>query len=129
MNNYVQYIIIRKDLIETMGVGKTAAQVAHASVGSVILDGKIIESEEIKGWLNGTFTKVVLYVKSKQKLLNIMKKCEDENIFYKPIYDSCRTKLTPEEKDGTTLTCIGISPLNILNVPKFLTKLRLLDGY
>ncbi len=125
--SYVQYIIVRKDLVETMGVGKTAAQVAHASIGSIILNGKIINTEEVRGWLSGTFTKIVLYTKSKQKLLNIIEKCKEEGLFYKAIYDACRTKLQPEEDNGTTLTCIGISPINIKNVPKFLSKLRLLD--
>jgi peptidyl-tRNA hydrolase len=29
----IQYIVVRKDLVPIMGVGKTAAQVAHASLG------------------------------------------------------------------------------------------------
>lgn len=126
--SYIQYIIVRKDLVPIMGVGKTAAQVAHASLGAILKDGKLIESVGVQSWLAGIFTKVVVYTKSRQKLLNIISKCMEYNIEYKPIYDACLTKLQPEEKNGTTLTCVGLPPLKVGGVPKFLTKLRLLDG-
>lgn len=123
---YVQYIVVRQDLIEDMGVGKTAAQVAHASLGA-ILDGQRIKDDyRIIGWLSGRFTKLVVYIKSKQKLLNLVEKLEVDQIDYKLIYDSCLTKLEPEENNGTTLTCMGIIPLDRTEVPKYLKKLRLL---
>jgi peptidyl-tRNA hydrolase len=128
MPKYVQYIIVRKDLVPLMGVGKTAAQVAHASLGAVLDNGQLIESPEVSGWLAGSFTKLVVYVKTRQKLLNLMAKCLQEGIRVKPIYDACRTKLEPEEPDGTTLTCVGLPPIETTSVPKFLTKLRLLEG-
>lgn len=124
--SYVQYIVMRQDLIEQMGIGKTAAQAAHASLG-VLLNGQQIKDDpRIKGWLSGAFTKLVCYVKTKQKLLNLAEKLDEENIECKLIYDNCRTQLEPEEKNGTTLTCLGVIPLERGGVPKCLAKLRLL---
>ena len=123
----VQYIVVRKDLVETMGTGKTSAQVAHASLGAILDDGKLIEDDATKKWLGGRFTKLVVYVKSKEALLNLSKKLDEENIRNVKINDACFTKLIPENEDGTTLTCIGVIPLERNNVPKCLKKLQLLD--
>jgi len=128
MAKYVQYIIVRKDLVPTMGTGKTAAQVAHASLGAVLENGQLIDSPEVRGWLAGPFTKIVVYVKTRQKLVNLMYRLDEMEIRYKPIYDACRTKLEPEESNGSTLTCVGLAPIASAEVPKFLTKLRLLEG-
>jgi peptidyl-tRNA hydrolase len=123
---YVQYIVVRKDLVDIMGVGKVSAQVAHASLG-VVLDGKkLLEHPNIYGWLEGPFVKLVCYVKTKQKLLNLSEKLDSENIRHKLIYDACRTMLEPEEPNGTTLTCFGVIPLARNDVPKCLQKLQLL---
>jgi len=127
MDNFVQYIIVRKDLVEKMGIGKTAAQVAHASLG-VLLDEshKLVENDSINKWLNGIFTKVVIYTKSKISLLNIAEKLDKDGFKIKLIYDSCLTKLEPEE-NGTTLTCIGVIPIDRDKVPDYIKKLRLLE--
>lgn len=123
----VQYLVVRQDLVETMGTGKTAAQLAHASLGAILDEGQIIDTPATKAWLNGRFTKLVVYVKTKQKLLNLAEKLEEqEEIGVKLIYDACFTVLIPEEKDGTTLTCMGVEPLFEDKIPKSLKKLRLL---
>jgi peptidyl-tRNA hydrolase len=143
MSGAVQYIVVRKDLVEQMGVGKTAAQVAHASLGAVIEKTKIEEENfwgrnvreisqivsdpSVNNWLNGRFTKLVVYIKTKQKLLNLAEKLDNLNIRYKLIHDACFTNLEPEEADGTTLTCMGVIPMFKDNVPKCLQKLRLLE--
>lgn len=135
---YVQYIVVRKDLVPTMGYGKTAAQVAHASLGVIIGrenlnqlrngDGSfILDYPNVVGWFNGPFVKLVVYVKTKQKLLNLASKLDEEQIKYKLIYDACRTMLEPEEENGSTLTCMGVSPVDRNNVPKCLRGLQLLD--
>lgn len=126
-NNHIQYIIIRKDLVKQMGIGKTAAQAAHASLGVLLnKEHKIIENDDINKWLDGLFTKVVVYVKSKIALLNLAEKLNNDGFSTKLIYDSCKTKLEPEE-NGTTLTCVGVIPMERKNVPEYLKKLRLLD--
>lgn len=139
MNECVQYIVVRKDLIEKMGIGKTSAQIAHASLGAVVEkimeeEGfsyvektQIIRSEDVDNWFNGLFTKIVVYVKAKTQLLNLAKKLDNDNIRIKLIYDNCSTKIDPEEENGTTLTCLGIIPINRNNVPKYLKKLQLLE--
>lgn len=152
MSECVQYIIVRKDL--NMSPGKLAAQACHSSLG-VLLEKKfykyyscygvqedeygylvpkerqiekveIIDDEATKEWLKGRFTKLVCYVKSKEKLLNIAKALDEDNIRYKLIWDACYTELQPEENNGTTLTCCGIKPLIRENVPKYLKRLQLL---
>jgi peptidyl-tRNA hydrolase len=128
MAGYVQYIIVRKDLVPAMGVGKTAAQVAHASLGAVLDGHQILDHPAVRGWLSGPFVKLVVYVKTRQKLLNLMEKLEEAGIRHKPIYDACRTKLEPEEPGGSTLTCVGVIPLPADEVPKCLKKLQLLEG-
>ena len=151
MSEYVQYIVVRKDLIEQMGIGKTAAQVAHASLGAVIErhskvvgrtclwgckgitvpefkeETRIINDPGVKEWFSGRFTKLVVYVKTKQKLLNLYESLDKLDIRTKLIYDACFTALQPEEENGTTLTCMGVIPLSRDNVPKCLKKLRLLE--
>lgn len=125
---YVQYIVFRKDLVYTMGIGKCCAQASHASLGAVLDNGRLLDTPEVKGWLAGPFTKLVVYVKTKQKLLNLVAKLGELGIRAKPIYDSCRTKLDPEEPDGSTLTCVGIAPILADETPKCLRTLRLLEG-
>ena len=127
MDDLVQYIIVRKDLVEKMGIGKTAAQVAHASLGVLLDDNhKLIEDDNINKWLNGIFTKVVIYVKSKISLLNIVERLDKDGFRTKLIRDSCLTKLEPEE-NGTTLTCVGVIPIERDKVPNYIKKLRLLE--
>jgi len=139
--NAVQYIVVRKDLIDEMGVGKTAAQVAHASLGVIVekvlkediylmIDvemPQIIDRPATNSWFRGRFTKLVVYVKTKQKLLNLAKKLDNLGIRTKLIYDACFTVLEPEETDGTTLTCMGVEPMFRDDIPKCLKKLQLLE--
>jgi peptidyl-tRNA hydrolase len=118
MDEYVQYIVVRRDLVEQMGVGKTAAQVAHASMGVILgKDGiSITDNSNVVEWLSGRFTKLVVYAKSKEKLLNLEKKLDEGGIITKLIYNSCFTILKPEEENGTTLTCMGVIPLKKLRL-------------
>jgi len=127
----VQYIVVRKDLVPQMGVGKTAAQVAHASLATLLVhlsDGstELSKAPAVCEWLAGRFTKLVVYVKTKQKMLNLAEKLDSLEIGHKLIYDKCLTRLEPEESDGTTLTCMGIAPLRRDEVPKCLKGLQLL---
>lgn len=124
----VQYIVIRRDLVPIMGVGKTAAQAAHASLGVVLDHGKLLDTPEVRSWTSNFFGKIVVYVKTKQKLLNLANKLDELKIRNKLIYDACLTKLEPEEENGSTLTCMGVEPIAVENVPKCLRSLQLLDG-
>jgi len=107
----IQYLIVRRDL--NMTHGKMAAQVAHASLGSVL---QYHNEPFVQEWLGGTFTKVVLSVKTFQQLTNLVLKLEADGIKHKAIWDSCLTELSPETDNGT-MTCIGLMPY-----PKSLLK-------
>ena len=128
MSKYVQYVVVRKDLVPIMGIGKTAAQVAHASLGAILDKGALLDTAAVRGWLAGPFTKLVVYVKTKQKLVNLAAKLDAMGIRGKLIYDACRTKLEPEEPDGSTLSCLGIVPILVDETPKCLKTLQLLEG-
>jgi len=126
----IQYILVRNDL--EMSHGKMAAQVSHASVGAVTEDcyPRISLKDNLEQfqaaratWFENSFTKVVLRVKTKQKMLNLIDKLIEEGIPHSVIKDACRTEIAPEE-DGTTLTCVGLVPLFRDQVPKFISKLR-----
>lgn len=151
----LQYIVIRRDL--NMPIGKMISQCCHASIGSILerkhtiianddihslpagfqfVDNeglfkhrnvRLLDTKESRSWFEEKFTKIVVGIKSKQKMLNLSEKLTDLGIINKLIYDACNTVLEPEEDNGTTLTCMGVAPLYRDNVPKCLQVLRLLD--
>lgn len=126
---YKQIIIVRKDL--DMTKGKMAAQVSHASMafmtcmarrGAIkMLNGSYetvmtFDKGLYEKWIEGAFTKCVLEAKNKNDILKAAKMADNigmkEGVDYFMIYDNCYTELTPEEQDGTCLTCIGFKPMS-----------------
>ena len=120
-----QVIVVNKSL--NMPPGKLSAQVAHASMGA-LLDTSWGWSDEDIGsgffipcesdpsadelipnangdWLHGIFTKIVVYVKSEEKLINIYKKAKERGLPCCLIEDSGATFF-----DKPTKTCVGIGP-------------------
>lgn len=121
-----------------MTPGKLAAQVSHASMAFLtnpIKSSAIITKPEIginkplyyqstlafdqeifEEWINGSFTKVVCGARNRDKLIHAIDIAGElgmeEGSDYFCIFDNCRTELTPEEEDGTTLTCIGFKPMD-----------------
>lgn len=129
-----QIIVIRKDL--NMSAGKLAAQVSHASLGCLTnLMTKEINEKEIKyildvsnnisldKWLSHRFTKVVLYVKSEEALLNLKTKADKNNINNCLIKDVGFTEFTEP-----TYTCIGLGPDFPINLNKITKKLQVFKG-
>lgn len=143
MDNIKQVIIVRKDL--NMSVGKTATQVAHASLkifldrlnfyrGIILFDGfpsltqmldenykeeemKIMPQEttneyiirlndDIKDWINGDYTKIVLGCNSEQELQDLYKKATNKGLPTCKIKDKGYTEFNGVE----TYTCIAIGP-------------------
>lgn len=115
-----QVIVIRKDL--NMPAGKLAAQVAHASWGMFSQNFEFIKTEngykvEIefnennkfhqasKIWFEERFTKVILYVKSEEKLKEIYNKACKKGLPVCFIEDAGFTVF-----NEPTITCIGIGP-------------------
>ncbi|MBT5491520.1 aminoacyl-tRNA hydrolase [bacterium] len=124
-----QIIVIRKDL--NMPPGKLAAQVAHASTGALLEFAQRTENSisieyhdnlALKNWLNKRFTKIVLYVKSEEKLLSVFKKAREAGIASCLITDAGFTVF----KGEPTNTCIGIGPCYSKDLIGISDKLRVL---
>jgi PTH2 family peptidyl-tRNA hydrolase len=119
MHDVKQVIVVRKDL--KMRKGKLAAQVAHASM-KVILDKTLKMKNELSKvhewwlrfeyesplseWLNGSFTKVVVYVESEKELFDIKNECHYNDIPWAVVIDSGKTEFHGEP----TLTCLAVGP-------------------
>lgn len=102
-----QVIIVRKDL--NMRKGKIAAQVAHASMKVFfdrIKEDKIIISKAMEEWVEGSFTKICVYVESEEELLALYKKALDADIPCALIKDNGNT----EFHGVPTHTCVAIGP-------------------
>ena len=112
MNSTKQVIVVNKSLC--MPPGKLAAQVAHASMGALLstttrnLDTIFISlpiGSAREDWLDGIFTKIVVYVKSEKKLLDVFEKALDRRM---PCFLVEDRGLTFFNKP--TYTCVGIGP-------------------
>lgn len=128
-----QVIVMRKDL--NMRKGKMIAQGSHASLGSLL---KFFDKIENKGsvtykvqfgkdsyldqWLNGTFTKICLYVNSEKELDDIKAQCDEAKIPNALIIDAGLT----EFHEIPTKTCIGIGPWDSEQIDKITGNLPLL---
>ena len=86
-----------------MSKGKTAAQVAHASVAAVLATMSVPITLE---WLLGSHAKIILSA-TEEELLTLRKECDDEGIFSHLVVDQGRTEI-PEG----SFTTLGIQPLD-----------------
>lgn len=125
--NYRRLFFFRKDL--HMSTGKLLAQLGHCAEGfwtralvrSAHRDGDVyrcqvdIPAGVFDGYVASSFVKTVCEARNKNHLLKAKAIAEEmkliENVDFGLIYDNCRTELTPEEPDGTTLTGIWFRPL------------------
>jgi len=130
-----QIIVVRKDLLtredQRMTPGKLAAQVAHASLAPLLramepnLAGLTIDFRKHRNfqkWLNGPFKKIVLYVKSEEKLLEKYKELEEAGFIVSLITDAGYTIF-----DKPTTTCFGVEPLLPEEIDPYTKKLQLLQ--
>lgn len=113
-----QILIFNKSL--NMPFGKLIAQLNHASLGGILknfnknkLDETHIQyeltmeiNEPLEHWLSKKFTKVVLYVKSEEKLLDTYNKAIEAGLNAILIKDDGRTFFN----GVPTYTCISIGP-------------------
>lgn len=121
--------IMRKDL--NMSAGKLAAQVGHCAEaywtkmirngvfnhGGNYYDAVVTLNKDVyEQYIAGSFVKTICEARNKNHLLKARKIADElglvETVDYGLIYDNCRTELTPEESDGTTLTGIWFCPLS-----------------
>ena len=128
---------MRKDL--GMRKGKMIAQGAHASMkvffdimrqSKVILDGGDIQeayslfpvTSEMEEWINGPFTKIVVYVQSEKQLMDIYKQAKEADLPCSLIVDAGKTEFSGKP----TKTCCAIGPANNTDIDKITSNLPLL---
>lgn len=133
-----QIIVVREDL--NMSRGKIGSQVAHASMKSLAdaMERKLDEygnttglvlnyadsenDRELKEWLEGSFTKIVVYVKSETKLMDLYYKVKDAGLRVSLIIDNGTTEFNGVK----TKTCIAIGPHAAERIDPFTKKYPLL---
>ena len=106
--------------------GKLAAQVSHASMAPILrimrgnvpyaeydapegnyeLSLSIEEDTPLKAWIEGSFAKIILAVKSEEKLLSLYKQISEAGFVCDLIQDEGRTAFKEP-----TYTCLGIEPV------------------
>jgi len=101
-----QVIVIRKDL--NMRKGKMIAQGAHASMAAILNhSNQVMDNPFIKEWLEGSFTKIVVYVNSEQELLAIF---SSANGFLDLPCALIQDNGTTEFKGIPTYTAVAVGP-------------------
>ena len=130
-----QVIVIRKDL--NMRKGKMCAQAAHASLKvffdrifkienasySVYPDKivGILMTQEMLSWVEGSFTKICVYVNSEEELFEIYKQAKESDLPVALIRDAGKT-----EFKEPTYTCLAIGPAKSELIDKITGELKLL---
>lgn len=115
--DYRQIIVIRKDL--DMPPGKLAAQVAHGSMKATLEN---LDDIRVQRWLDGAFTKIVVYVKTEQRLLAVYEKAKEAGLIAALITDNGRTVFN----GVPTNTVVAIGPDLPENLKPVTGKLQLL---
>ena len=113
-----QVIVVRRDL--KMGAGKTAVQVAHASVLGVE-KAKSEHRRWFDAWFEEGQAKIAVKVKSLEELIKVKNHAEKLDLPVAQVDDRGLTQLPP----GTT-TCIAIGPAPSELIDKVTKDLKLL---
>jgi PTH2 family peptidyl-tRNA hydrolase len=118
-----QVIVLRK--FKNQRIGKYVSQGCHASMAAILNAGEMLElhgnqmypyAKEFRlymrdgspmyKWLNGAFTKIVVYVETEKELLEIYAKSLSAGLPSSIITDNGKT----EYNGVQTLTAVGIGP-------------------
>lgn len=102
-----QVIVVRKDL--NMRKGKLISQGSHASLGTImnyVKNNQCTFPEVVEDWLNGSHTKICVYVNSEQELLDIYAKAMENQINVHLVEDLGLTEFNGVK----TLTCLALGP-------------------
>ena len=110
-----QVIVVRRDL--KMGDGKTAAQVAHASIESY----KVSPFENQLEWEAWGSKKVVLRVDTLTELMEVFNKAKKAKLPVSLIKDAGRTEVSPG-----TVTTVGLGPARDEDIDRITGKLKML---
>lgn len=113
-----QAIIVRSDIV--MGKGKTAAQVAHASLMSYFKVEKA-DKDMAREWIDTGEKKIVLKVSDEEALVKLFKAFEFKKIPCALVSDAGLTQLPPGTK-----TALGIGPWKAPDIDLFTKGLKLL---
>lgn len=114
--DYKQVIIVRKDL--SLGKGKLAVQVAHASLQAY----KKAIKETSKAWEEEGAKKVVLQVENKDDLIHYFEEAKRMGFSTALIKDAGLTEVPPG-----TITALGIGPDESKKIDKLTRNLPLLS--
>lgn len=112
---YKQVIVVRKDL--KMSPGKTASQVAHASVSAI----DNAEKGVVEKWKKEGQKKIVLKVEDLKELIIIKNLCRKMRMPYAVVSDAGHTELKPG-----TITALAIGPDKEENIDKLTGNLKIL---
>lgn len=128
-----QMLVVRGDL--QMPIGKTASQCCHASTAIILNNlplfcynkflywiGLNNSKSSVYHWVNGSFTKVVVYVNSQEELELVYQKALDKSLLASMIVDEGRTIF----KGEATKTVVGIGPAWATDLIGITDKLKLL---
>jgi peptidyl-tRNA hydrolase len=122
----VQYIVLRRDLIDEYGKGFLATQAAHASLAPLTsqLRGHFHKTlsealdKDTREWIEGTFTKIVLEVQGINQLQEISESLRRDSVKYCEIRESTLQN---------ELTGIGLRPYEKSKVASYFKRLNLLS--
>lgn len=112
-----QVIVLRKDL--GMRKGKMCAQSCHASMKATLEN---MDHPDVKEWLAGIFTKVVVSVDSEEELFAIYEKAKDKGLVCSLIRDAGLT----EFGGVPTYTAVAVGPSTREKVDAITGHLKLL---
>ena len=111
-------MVVRKDL--KMSTGKTAVQVAHASV-LALRAAERMEKKWVQEWERSGQPKIVCAVENLEQLLEVKDRAAAAKLPVAIVEDAGLTELPPG-----TITCLGIGPAPADLVDKVTGSLKLL---
>ncbi|MGI9295592.1 MAG: peptidyl-tRNA hydrolase Pth2 [Pseudomonadales bacterium] len=111
-----QVILVNESL--KLPRGKLAAQVAHASVASLLSSSEA----SLKAWLSAGMPKVVLAVDTEEELVRYFENSVKANIPAELIKDAGKTVVA-----AGTVTCVGIGPGEEAQINRLTGDLKLLS--
>ncbi len=124
-----QVIVVRKDL--KMGWGKMGAQIAHAAMAAAITNYLTDNGDyiwdyappmEAKEWLRDAFTKICVWAKDEEELLDVYTKARQADLPCSLIKDNGRTVF----KGVPTFTTVGVGPGEVSEINKITGHLQLI---
>lgn len=118
----VQYLVMRRDIVEERGIGFASAQLCHASMAPISNRlradfaqpiSSALDNETI-AWLAGTFIKYVMQVRDADELGELLIRLKADGIDVVPIVESSIGQMT----------CLGLKPYNKGRVAPYFKNLK-----